>query len=580
MILLNGHSLIPVKKVPLEALSLQLKERDSTATMTPADMDGITVNSWLKDEGNPGDGIVWRITNIRDAYATRTKTINLEHAIATLKDTLLFGEHGPAQITGNSKATSCTAEQAVRYILSKQSDWVLGSFGYSVSNPYKFDGDTLFEALETVSDSLGGAWWSYDFSVYPFRLNINQGSTRTESELRAGRNLRTIQKTIDKSGMYTRFYPIGADDLHIDGDYVELNTNLYGVISKVETDSSIDSKEELRRWATERLAIHAEPTVTIDVEGLELADATGETMDRLRLGYYCRVPLPEFNTTINERIITLNYPDKIHQPEMVRITLANNREDITKIVAKAIKKSGKSARTKAKKDKKDLAWFEDTNDHVSMCAKGIIGVDAKGNPNWVRLSTLNVGKDGIYGEVKSVQNDVVVANTKITQNENAITLEAKRAQTAEGSLSGRLSVTANAITAEVTRAKSAEGTLSGRIDVQANKIGLVVTEKDGQAVVNSASIVAGINGQTGSYVKIDADTINLSGYVTASQLAATDARVTNLMTGNTTATKIVCDDLRLPSSFYYHGHKYVESYISYKNASDTVESHYFLVRSS
>lgn len=131
MILLNGHSLTPARKVPVETLSLQLKERDSTATMTPADMTGINVNSWVKDETEPGAGIVWRVKSIAQAYATATPTVQLEHAIAALKDTILFGEHKVAQITGNANATTCTAEQAVRYVLSKQSDWTLGSFGYS-----------------------------------------------------------------------------------------------------------------------------------------------------------------------------------------------------------------------------------------------------------------------------------------------------------------------------------------------------------------------------------------------------------------------------------------------------------------
>ena len=35
MILLDGHSLTPAKKVTAVAMSLQLKERDSTATITP-----------------------------------------------------------------------------------------------------------------------------------------------------------------------------------------------------------------------------------------------------------------------------------------------------------------------------------------------------------------------------------------------------------------------------------------------------------------------------------------------------------------------------------------------------------------
>ena len=494
MILLQGHSISPLKKIPLETMSLQLKERDSTASIVPADMDGITVNSWMVDDTGPGKGIVWRVKSISQAYATRTPTVQLEHAINTLKDRILFGEHKPKDITGNNKATTCTADQAIRYILSYQSDWVLGTFGYNVSNPYKFDGDSLFDALETITASLPNACWTYDMNVYPFRLNIVNKDSTVGSELRAGRNLKTITKTIDKSSMYTRFYPIGKDDLHIDGNYVERNANVYGVIEKVETDASIDSEAELRRWADERLDLHAEPNVTIDVEGFELANATGESIDRMTLGRACRVPLPEYGTTIQERIVTLTYQDKIHQPEVFKATLANNREDITKIIADNMKKGGKSGRTSTKQAKEDHAWFEDTNNHVAMCAIGIIGTDAEGNPNWTRLSTLEVNENGIYGEVKSVQGDLVIAETRIDMNENAISLEAKRAQTAEG-------------------------TLSGKITVEAGKITQIVSAVGYDGQVTAASICLAIN-NGGSTATINADKIYLLGQTIANTISA------------------------------------------------------------
>ena len=522
MLLLNSHSLTPVRKVPVESMSIQLKERESTATLTPADMTGITVGSWLKDETEPGAGIVWRVKSIAYAYATNTPTLQLEHIISTLKDRILFGEHKSSDITGNSKATSCTSKQAVTYILNQQSDWVLGTFSFGNANPYKFDGDTLFDALETVTNSLENAWWSYDLSRYPFRLNITLAGDSVGSEMRAGRNLRTITKTIDRSGMFTRFYPIGADDLHIDRDYVEKNTAAYGVVSKVETDTSIDNKDELRRWANERLAKHCEPTVTIEIEGLELSGATGESMDRLTLGRVCRIPLPEFGTTIQERITVLNFSDKIHQPEIVKVTLSNERAELTRIIADSIKSSSKSTRTSTKKDKEDHAWFEDTNDHVSMCAKAIIGTDAQGNANWVRLSTLRVDENGIYGEVKSVQNDVTIASTRITQNEKAITLEAQRASSAEGALSSRLTITANAITQEVTRATSAEGTLSGRITTEADRISLVVSGEGANAKIKPASIVASINDSSSS-VLISANKIRLDGNTTVAGMLTVES---------------------------------------------------------
>ena len=520
MILLEPHSLSKIRKIPIESQSLTITERSSSASICGllADMTGIGVGSWMMDDTNPGKGLVWRATSVSVAYHTETPTVQLEHIINTLRDRIMFGEH---------KAS--TAVEAINTILGFQSDWVLGGCEYDVSNPYKFDGETLFDALETVSNSLTDSYWEYDTTVYPFRLYIRRKSATVGTRMRAGRNLRTISRKIDRAPMYTRFYPIGKDDLHLSTNYAEKNT-FYGVVEKVETDTSIDNENELRRWATERLDMHAQPVVTIDVEGFELADATGESLDKMVLMAVCEIPLPEYNTTISERITSLTYQDKVHSPELVKIQLSNARADtrrITDIIASAIKNgsSGRGGRTGAKQQKEDHAWFEDTNQHVSMCAVGIIGVDAQGKPNWTRLSTLEVNENGIYGEVKSVQNDVVVANTKISQNETDIVIEANRAKTAEGNLSARIKVNADEIDMRV--------------------------EKNG--------VISSIN-QTAEKITIEARRVNLSGYVTASQLSTTNARIDNLVSGNTAASRIVCDDLRLPSAFYYHGNRYTEFY--------------------
>lgn len=446
MFLLNGHSLTPVRGVPAEALSLTLKERDSTASITPTDMTGIQIGSWLQDDTEPGKGIVWRVKSIRTVYATQTPTVELEHAIRTLNDRILFGETTAGDISGGA---TCTAKQAVQYILRQQSDWVLGQFDYNVSNPYKFDSDTLLDALETVSNSLDECWWSYDFSSYPFKLNMTRKPAGVACELRQGRNLTAITKTIDTSGMYTRMYPIGKDDLHITGDYVDRNVNLYGIVAKVDTDSSLETEAELRNWANERLAKHAEPLVTIDVEGLELADATGEPLDKLTLGRLCRVPLPEFSTNIEERITEISYQDKLHQPEVVKITLANSQEDVTRIIADNMKKSGHGGRASGRQSKEDHAWFEDTEDHVAMCAEGIVGKDSQGNPNWIRLSEIVVDGEGIHQQVQLVERNldetIVWARTGIEQNEKEIRLEAQRRVDADQNLDGRLTVEAGKV---------------------------------------------------------------------------------------------------------------------------------------
>lgn len=510
MILLSGHSLAQARRVPLEAMSLSIRERDTTATITPADMEGIQLKSWMKDDTNPGKGIVYRVRDIDQNFNTDTYQVQLEHIICTLKDDILFGERKTEDIAGKKGATTVTAKKAVQYVLSHQSDWVLGEFDYTDSNPYKFDGETWFDAIGKVTDSLEDSIWTYDLTVYPFKLNIKRASDTVRTEMRAGRNLRTLRKKISKVGMYTRFYPIGKDDLHLPGGgYAERNTDKYGIISKVETDQSLDTVAELRRWANEQLMKHAEPIVNIDVEGVELMEATGESRDGIEICRKCQIPLPEFGTTITERITSIDYQEKIRQPEVFRATLANNRKDVTKVIADFMKRSGGGGRTAAREAKERTAWILDTKDKVGLCAKGIVGVDKDGNPNWARLTNLIVDENGLDSSVQEVKNGLVTAETRITQNEKEIKLEAKRAS-------------------------AAEGKLQASIKVNADKIELKVSKDN---------IISSIN-QTAESITINAAKINLTGYVTASQLSTVDARIDNLVSGESSFTQIITAGLR------------------------------------
>lgn len=419
MILLTSGSLTAVKPIDAVEMDLSLKERDSTASFSVESTDGISVNSWMKDDvSGPGEGIIWRVKGIRQNFGNGFPEIDLEHIICTLKDRILFGEITPETITGVEGATSCTAQQAVSYILALQSDWVLGTFSFgSVESAYKFNGENLFDALRKVSDTFDEPWWSYDLSVYPFRLNITAKPSGVACEQRAGRNLQTISRTIDKTGMYTRFYPIGKDDLHVTGDYVSLNESTYGVISKVETDQSIDTEAGLTAWANERLSKHAQPRVNITINGLDLSRATGEALDSLTLGRICRVPLPEYNTTIEERITELSYADKLNKPESVTITLSNEKDDKTTfaaLITNEIKTgggpSGGGARAGAVQQKEDHAWLEDNTDSIGF----VVGKNENGK--FIKAGEISLAINTSTGESEArIDADhVYIGNEKST----------------------------------------------------------------------------------------------------------------------------------------------------------------------
>ena len=450
IVLLNGHSLTAKDRFTAEKFSLNLSERQSTATITIGpEAPVIGVDNWLLDEDEPGAGIVWRVKSIDTSYETNTRTLNCEHVINTLRDRILFGEHKPSNIANNPRVSSCTATQAARYILQQQSDWTLGTVGYTKSAPYNFNGEDLFSAMETVTGSLLDAEWTYDLTRYPFVLNIKPKATAVSCEMRMDRNIRTLRKTIDRTRMFTRFYPIGKNNKQLPEKFVSKNENLYGVVSKVETDQEKDTDAKLRDWANEKLNNHAEPLVTVTVSGLELSSATGEALDKLTLGTVCRVPLPEFNTTITERITKISWSDKVTDSMNVSITLANQVEDVASIVNNLIKSGGSAGRAGAKKSEEDHAWFVDTDKHVGMVAEAVAGPGAA--TNWSRVSEVIVDGQGIHQRVTKAEGDIVVAESKIEANENAITLETRSRLSAEEDLLGRISVESGRVSMLVSK---------------------------------------------------------------------------------------------------------------------------------
>ena len=489
MILLNGHSLTPKDRFFPDGMGLQLSERQSTATLTLSPSAPVLgVDDWVTAESGPGAGIVWRVKTVDEQVEKKTRTITLEHCINTLRDRIMFGEVTTKMISGNNAAT-VSARAAVQYVLARQSDWKLGDFAYNVSNPYSFNGDDLFSAMETISGSLKDCIWEYDFRSYPFTLHIRQLDSSIRSEMRMDRNIRTLKKTIDRSRMYTRIYPIGKNNLHIDGEYLSKNENLYGTVSKVETDQSQDTKDKLKAWAQERLDRHCEPAVTVTISGLELAASTGESLDSFVIGKICRVPLPELSTSITERVTKLSYSDVINDPENVTVTLANEIVDVATILKEQNASGSKSGRTGAKNSEEDHAWIVDTTDKVELVAEAVAGKDGDG-ADWSRVATLTVDGQGIDARVVKAEGEIVTHTAQIKMTEDAITQE-------------------------VTDRSRVDAQLAGRINVQAGKISLVVEEKQGQDVIKAASIVTAIN-EEGSEVAITADHVKITGNTTVS----------------------------------------------------------------
>ena len=555
--ILNGHSLDTKELLYPESMGLNLSERDSTASPT-ADRDEpqMQVGDWAQDMDEPGAGIVWRVRTVDTQYNTETITYTLEHLINSLADRILPDEVKAEDMGGSGG--SCTAKQAAQYVLGKQSDWVLGDFDYeSVSNPYRFSGETLKAALETISNSLEDPVWEYDFSTYPFKLHIRQQSDTVDSELRADRNLTTLKYTIDRTRMYTRFYPVGKNNLKPDGKYVSKNEAIYGRVDKTETDQSKDTEAKLIAWANERLERHAEPLVTVTISGLDLSESTGESLDRIKISRYkCRVPLPAYSTTIVEKVTKLSWRDKIKDKESVTVTLANALADVQSIIKEEKSKSGGGGRTAA-----ELNYGIETT----------IGNVESGLYTRITQTAYEIRQEA-HDESRSlrsiisqtaesirliVENDVGSLRSQIIQTAESIRLEVSNeaaslrssiTQTAESirmevadeasSIRSQIVQTAESIRTEVS---DEAASIRSQIVQTASSIRMEVSGvADSTGHVTAASIALAINDAGQGVATINANKIYLLGQTIADQITA-DYIATKIATlSSLTVSSIAC----------------------------------------
>lgn len=155
---------------------------------------------------------------------------------------------------------------------------------------------------------------------------------------------------------------------------------------------------------------------------------------------------------------------------------------------------------------------------------------------------------------QKISSDVSTAKSQLYSSiEQTATQISMKVVDVQNGLSSQIVQTASQIRSEVTSAASG---LQSSITQNADKISLVVTQKNGQNVVNAASIVLGINNQdktSSSYVDISADKINLTGYVTATQLNAQKARIDELINGSLLAGTIKSNHLKAGSSLTLDG---------------------------
>ena len=340
--LLSGHTMTPagiLRPVSMQ-LSLQVDGQSTASITLDSESPNVPIGAWVQIWAPNGEMCVMYVKNRRKDYITGNIVLSLEHTFNLLGGMVVFGEVGPDTMSGTTGATTCSVSDAIDYLLGCQTEnlWTCDQCDFNDAQGWKFTNSDIFSDLNSLTDAILDCQWEFDQTALPWKLRLKAWPTGDGTmEMRRNRNLDTLQITYDRSGMYTRVYPTGKSNLHIDNvnngvSYLDNNTGTYGVIANVITDSSIGDADLLKAWAQKQLNKNSVPRVSVSISGYELSQATGESLDKFVIGRLCRIPLPEYGETVTERLSELSWRDCIAQPEAVTVTLANELKTITGVL--------------------------------------------------------------------------------------------------------------------------------------------------------------------------------------------------------------------------------------------------------
>lgn len=309
----------------------------SAATLTmPLGEAEASVGQFMELYDTQGSIGVYRVEGVSSAAKQGgSVTLTLKHALCTIEDGIVFGyrEFGGTGVKLRAVLASLLALQPVRR-------WQLGTVDYTTEFQYSFENESnLLSAVLSTAEPLSDEYlWTCDFSTAPWTLNLITAPEGDACEMRMNRNIDSVKIDVDRDGLCTRIYPLGygegVNQLTIAGvnngrKYLEDTAAQakWGIVELPHAETTITDVGTLRGVAQGILDARKEPKVTVTVNGMDLSALTGEPFDRFYVGRKCRVPLPDWGTAVDERVVSIQKNDVFGDNTKVTVTLANKGAD-------------------------------------------------------------------------------------------------------------------------------------------------------------------------------------------------------------------------------------------------------------
>lgn len=545
----------------LHPVTLSINERlvpphDASMALPPG--EGAPFHAWVELYTIDGSAGFYRVSSASESYVD-TGDVDLEHSAAILGDAIIPGE-GTYSGTCAEVLTAMLANQTT--LVNGQKPWVLGTCAKSASIEYVYDCNNILSAMtEVVGDEKDGYALEFDDTHgLPWRVNVVSVETTASCEGRLSRNLESVSVSISDDEFCTRIYCKSLPAPHyIDGPTV----GVWGIITKTITAGEGVTAESLKSYIVRYLEDHKNPRNSIEINGVDLATATGESFDSFRIGRLFRLTLPDYGVKMEERILVRSITDVYGDPRGVRLTLASNIRDTAEDLVRLDNTvTGGSSQNSTKKyiggskgtglsKTSVLDMLKKTDSFTSATEAWVKEAGVKIEANHADLYATKKAITGNWaGDVETI-NALITASSDngglvsmlVGRHNKIEDVNAAISATAAGGGLINMKADAKTVTDMGERLSSAEITLNGA----GGQIGLVGRVETAEGNINSAAVkINGLNSKIllkadatvtdalgervssaeiridglNSEIELKADKIMLKGYVTADQLSA------------------------------------------------------------
>ena len=479
----------------------------STAQITLPIFENLNVRDWVQMYTSQGSVGIFRVRSPGQNYRMETKQYTLDHGIVELGDYIIKGE-----VEFNAAANSVITSIFSHYTGGM---WALGTVTPTQKVEYSGDHEDILTALMYVMDQLPDYMMQFDQTTKPWILNIVSRPQTVTGEGRLSRNVVSARISEDDSRLCPRILSPNLPNGQLDADTL----GTYGVVERFFGKDDEQSQEEFVADCNKYLAQHKKPLLSVNLELRDLEQITGEALDNITVGDLYRLALPDYNTTIEQPVISLSWRSVYSDPGAVSVTLAHEEMTMSSAFSAV---AGASAG-----GFDSLSSLSNANKNIKVVREE---VKLKADQTYVtglerRVDTAEIAIDAQGVEIGSTRESVNVLSGRVTQDEATLTVHANE-------------IAARVTQTEFTALGNVVASHTSELSVQADQISSKVSQTD----YNGNTIASLIN-QTATTVTIQAQKIDLQGYVTASQLAAAFSE----------ATLVSTQRLSVASSFYING---------------------------